>query len=733
LYAAVFVILSAGSFVSGRVFSKEPASEPLLTGIEVEKIAAEIKELYYQAQEILEDLPQDRFDRAWVLEQADFEPDSIFDWIVQNTSWVPYQGVLRGAEGVLLARKGNSLDRSLLLSALLEDAGYETRLAHAQLSKATVKRVLQQIDTEVLEPVSIDVFSADKARAIVGRAVRQAEALAKIVRLPDESAVIGTESAVADHWWVEAKGESGWQSFDSLLTGSLKSERFKAVKRFKPENLPEHLFHRVTVRLVIERLEEGKIIEEIPLTHSMLTVDGPAQNLELVIVPFGFEVPPGEVDEKTEILTVAETTQDWLPLFRIGKKRIRQQGFGRDGHLESNPAKPIVNRKTGQAISAIGSLGRTEGPSVPILSAGWIEYEIAVPGRGSRVIRREQFDLIGPGRRRSGGVAGFSLSPEMNRERGMSLLTRTRILVVSSELPPIAFERAALDLWARQGPQIAAIVRLMHNPMAEEPMQRLQKEPLIPLDLLELAVARHELSLYRAATYLAGPNIMTTHDLLEAGIDLKALIAVDIVANEVEVMAGGKRLPSRVRLEQGVLDTVLEAALSPQEGPSHNTAELFARRREATGEWVKTGEPPDSSKLPAEVQARIANAAAAGRIVVAPEWVKEGTEPAWWEIDPKDGTTLGIGSKGWGVELTERAGTDAGVAETTRRGTTKIGQKMLCKLYAAASYIDDTAELVAVAGGGEPWFAAHDRNVRWRRTNLRTPADLERLLKKSCK
>lgn len=45
--------------------------------IEVEKIVAEIKELYYEAQEILEDLPQDRFDRASFLEQADFETNGV--------------------------------------------------------------------------------------------------------------------------------------------------------------------------------------------------------------------------------------------------------------------------------------------------------------------------------------------------------------------------------------------------------------------------------------------------------------------------------------------------------------------------------------------------------------------------------------------------------------------------------------------------------------------------------
>ncbi len=691
-------VLVVALFAVGIHFAHTSVSQEVaLTEAELEEAIESTKNLYAEANELLKVLPQGRFDGALVVEGADFKAEKVVDWVEQHTRWVPYQGVLRGAEGVLLDRQGNSLDRSLLLSALLEDAGHETRLANGQLSKSAVERVLQEYDAEAFEPVSPESFSSEEAKAAVGRAAEQAAALAQLVQLPDSPWSAGLEPAVADHWWVELKGESGWRSLDPLLTGPLENERPKADQRFDPQELPEELFHQVTVRVVIERWDQGKVREEIPLTHSLKAAAGPAQDFELRFVPFGFAVTPEVPDAKAEVLSVADTTQDWLPLFRIGKTRIFQQGFGRDGRLERNPAKPAVLRQMEKATSALGGLGRAEELPESVLSACWIEYEIEVPGREAQIVRRELVDLIGPARRLDGTFAEFSLDADAIRERGMALQGISRILVTSSHLQPIAFQKASLELWARQGPQLAALARLLHDPEAEEPLQRLLREPLIPLDLLALSMTRGELSRFGSATYLGSPNILTRHYLLDAGGQLEALDAVDIVANEVGVIGSGSIPASRVRLEAGVLDTVLEASLSARDGPSHNTAELFARRGESTGRWMSYPDLPQNHRLPAEVQARMKTADAAGRVVVAPEWVSGDAEPAWWEIDPTDGTTLGIGSKGWGVELTEKTVQEGVGAEGTRRGATKVGIKVSCAVVMA--YLMQMEMLIPVPGG----------------------------------
>jgi hypothetical protein len=105
---------------------------------------------------------------------------------------------------------------------------------------------------------------------------------------------------------------------------------------------------------------------------------------------------------------------------------------------------------------------------------------------------------------------------------------------------------------------------------------------------------------------------------------------------------------------------------------------------------------------------------------VAPKKVEDGILPAWWEIGP-DGTTLGIGWKGWGVEYTEEGATDATVSETTRRGTTTIGKELNCRLAFAGSYVF------------EELLTAEEARLTWRRVNLRSPSDFNRLMRKACK
>jgi transglutaminase-like putative cysteine protease len=76
------------------------------------------------------------FDVNAVAAKVGNDPVKLFEWVRENTFFVPYRGVLRGPSGVLMDRVGNSLDRSLLLADLLRVSGQEVRLAHARLSSA---------------------------------------------------------------------------------------------------------------------------------------------------------------------------------------------------------------------------------------------------------------------------------------------------------------------------------------------------------------------------------------------------------------------------------------------------------------------------------------------------------------------------------------------------------------------------------------------------------------------
>jgi len=89
--------------------------------------------------------PRDLWDPEYVVNQLGPDPQALFEWVRDNTHWIPYRGVLRGPVGVLMDRQGNSLDRALLLATLLEKAGHTVRLARKELSRNEAASILPSL------------------------------------------------------------------------------------------------------------------------------------------------------------------------------------------------------------------------------------------------------------------------------------------------------------------------------------------------------------------------------------------------------------------------------------------------------------------------------------------------------------------------------------------------------------------------------------------------------------
>ena len=86
------------------------------------------------------------------------DPEALRRWVVTQTRWVPYRGCLRGAIGVLMDRRGNHLDRSLLLAELLAQSGSEVRLARASLATSAVPQLVAEGlvgGNDLLQPVGL--------------------------------------------------------------------------------------------------------------------------------------------------------------------------------------------------------------------------------------------------------------------------------------------------------------------------------------------------------------------------------------------------------------------------------------------------------------------------------------------------------------------------------------------------------------------------------------------------
>ena len=84
-----------------------------------------------------------------------FDRAKILEFVRTEIAWEPYAGILRDAPGTLLVRAGNSVDRALLLQAMLESGGEKTRLMRVDLTEADGAKLLEGFRKRERRPRSI--------------------------------------------------------------------------------------------------------------------------------------------------------------------------------------------------------------------------------------------------------------------------------------------------------------------------------------------------------------------------------------------------------------------------------------------------------------------------------------------------------------------------------------------------------------------------------------------------
>jgi transglutaminase-like putative cysteine protease len=254
---------------------------------QMEAIVADIERAAALAATELEGFSSDRLQRELVLEQTGSDPMAIRDWVSQHTTWVPYEGVLRGADGVLMDRTGNSLDRALLLAALLDDAGHATRLTHASLSPDAAASVVASSGAAVDGDAATPPLEAVPELAGYLEAIeRNSEAVLGLVDSSVDSAaeLDAADAAAADHWWVQAEVDGTWQDLDPA--GLIVEGVPEVVEASDETDALADLRHSVTIRLVAERTEPDEVTTFVPLeyTHALGTGD-PLPTFELEFTP----------------------------------------------------------------------------------------------------------------------------------------------------------------------------------------------------------------------------------------------------------------------------------------------------------------------------------------------------------------------------------------------------------------------------------------------------------------
>jgi hypothetical protein len=627
---------------------------------------------------------RDRWDPQYVVNDLKGDPQRLFAWVRDQTVWVPYQGELRGPVGVLMDRKGNNLDRAVLLATLLEASGQKVRLAHARLSRDQAEELLpytasplappgERGDSEMqllksagwMDPakgVAPQIVALQKrSEELRARSDDESRRLLKSIAAPDgvsswDRTRTAALDALSDFWWVQwQQADQSWTDLD-LFAGVRRPVRRPApVESLDLEALraaPVH--HEVVVRVISEQWSAQGLSEHTVLEHVLRPSELIGQSVVLEFWPTAWmdaSAHPAAEDWRADALGQHE----WGAALKVGTDVVASAALPESG----DPADASTQPQKGGDLGGLASdfSNTMNGPPHPraahtSLSAVWLEYEIRVPGAAARTYRRAVFDILGPAARAASKNAPPRLADEQKILRALSLTMQTRILPLVCELPPEflahLLARSVLgnrDLLA----QAAGATNVPHLSDADA------AEPYDPL--YNLARARTEWSANQGQIFLDRPNLLTSHHFLApSGSSVALRHAVDIVVNGMGVGLSAQN-PFAVRVNQGVLDTNIETLSGAEDSSFGNTGDAFATQQDWPS-FSSAGDPAlETLRLPEDTRQLIASDLQAGLEVAAPRAevpLRGHTFSGWWRVDPNSGDTLGMGANGWGVEFEER-------------------------------------------------------------------------------
>jgi hypothetical protein len=251
---------------------------------------------------------------------------------------------------------------------------------------------------------------------------------------------------------------------------------------------------------------------------------------------------------------------------------------------------------------------------------------------------------------------------EQKAQRALSLLHTIQVLPVVCRLSPQYVMEQTLTGIIGNAAAVSAIAASVAARDLDTLIAHAKRMKPSSDRLLSLALERFEWNRSSQDVYLDTPNILSSRVVMTADSAgrLQVRHGFDIVANDVAVRLGVTTSPFQVRLSQGIADTNAEALLV-RPARAVNAGTMMSAGTPVRSDWVtlrKSDDPAWSNPpWPTGVRARMRQAVDAGYVVVAPRTTGAAGAPewAWWQIDPRTGSTLGIGQSGWGQAVVEKS------------------------------------------------------------------------------
>ncbi|WP_373181564.1 hypothetical protein [Halomonas campaniensis] len=747
LWGGGLLALTVASWLTEAARAEEP-------GPTAEELTAELYATQRQVRLILGDvLGQGAFDVAAVLDVMGQDPEALARWVREQTTHVPYRGLVRGEFGVLQDRLGNHLDRAMLLGRLIEATGRPVRLeVMASQDIPPSSRSLDERPSP--QPVTL---SAGTRELLVRLGTLPDEPAPSLSRLPGwnrfdqdlQARAVSLMERLAgdpgfpgwheqDHqressgdpsvrvWWEDdqerwvatdlgdvAPGEGG-TSQAQAAPGEV-SQSLSAVSR--------RYAHRYEMEVVAERWHEGRFERVTLLEHDLEAHALAMQAIRVGVVPEEFEVDDFYMADPDQALAenlLANTA--WVPYLRYGDELVLGDIMDDEGRVR-DPMQPAQARQLQEATNLLGGIGLGGRAEEDGSGDAFIGLSLEVTLRHGDVVvnrlSRPWFSLAAE------ETPPFELEPEHRLERAVSLVRDTNMLLQVAEPSDALLLRMELSAFLNNAQSFQGMIMGLETDDFELVEGAVHELLDLPQTAMQFARHRFTTSLNPGRFYIGEPNLLIEHTgLKQTSEGFRDYRAIDLAHVPLHLVASGDNA-RHLRFSQGVLETLLEAELLAQRNPVPDRDRVLdgenaalhleaAMARGEMGSWLSPEQANrlDDIALPMLSRRAIQEHLERGHHLHFPLLAsldvlseEEALPLAWWAVNPHSGHTLGYGGMGWGQELIDylhlahakvyllKASLAPGVAKST------LGTSLVC--LAAGGLIG--LQVYSTLGNDLPW------------------------------
>jgi hypothetical protein len=628
-----------------------------------------------------------------VVARLAYDQDAIFAFVRDEIAYEPYAGILRGLQGTLWARAGNSADQAVLLAELFTAAQIPYRFAIGPLSPeqeaglaallpATAEQANQrylnalvaaaahlsggtiptddEIDLTPAEQAELDRLevttraAADRARSLAtlnGATVADALRAAN-VQVPELAPPTFPTREISQHVWLQVPDGPDWLDADPTFPDAEIAPATKEPATIATE-LGDDWNHKVTIRVEADVLSGTLLNRRELVTFS-------ASSQQLAGIPIAISAAPAEAMAGLG-LTINE-------LF-TGQRSVYPVIYA-GGEVVNSSQAAVFATEGSTLVDVFGDatpvVGAADGETVAL----WIAVDIASPDEPVVTVERAIIDRVPPADRASGTIEPSRVAPisthvttlEGAEIETIPALEAIYLLDVTTGLVPGVYTqtRGANDSVFGQLGTVGAGIGAMREGMG-----------------LDIEGAAGNWS------FLAAPSL--TMVILEAGAEQDhARFAADMLYRERAVLPLADATPEGdipPTVLAGALEAAAEQALfevqvidpdNPDQVlvPEPSIGSVAEAAVAAGIEFVTVSTEADLVRLALDDGSTVqfAAALASGYLVVAPEQpVEIGGEPAfgWWIVDPATGRIWDRMANGMGFAGTGARGTGRPVAYQT--------------------------------------------------------------------